>query len=141
MNKVSILLVEDNHPDVFLVRRALTQAGIEYDLLVAEDGERAKTLIQTLGRDLPCPDIALIDLNMPKAQGHELIGIFRQQCGAAPVIVCTSSDSPDDRRAAVELQVDAYFRKPITLDEFMELGVLVRDILQRQPEHTHTAAE
>jgi len=139
MSKVSILLAEDNPPDIFLIRRALAEAGIEYDLRTVEDAESAAKLIQRLGRDLPYPDIALVDLNMPRGDGTELIRLLRQHCGAIPVIVCSSSDYPADRAAATEMGADEYFRKPISLDEFMKLGQVVRDLLGRRSAQSHKA--
>ena len=139
MSKVSILLVEDNPPDVFLVRRALTEAGIEYDLRTVEDAESAAKWIHRLGRDLPYPDIALVDLNMPRGDGTELIRLLRERCGAMPVIVCSSSDYPEDRAIAAEMGADEYFRKPISLDEFMKLGQVVRDVLLRRATQSHKA--
>jgi chemotaxis family two-component system response regulator Rcp1 len=134
MSKLCIIMAEDSRPDVFLIRRALSGAGLDYELLVAEDGEKALTLVDRIGQDLPIPDVLLMDLDLPKTQGAEIIRRFRQHpgCASVPVIVVTSSDSPGDLAMANELAVEEYFRKPSTLDEFMRLGDVVRNVVEKR---------
>ena len=136
MNQVvNVFLAEDSRPDVFLVRRALSEHGLEYELTVAEDGDRAAALLDQVGDNTPCPDVALIDLNLPRTDGPELVRLLRDhpKCSGVPVIVITSSDSPKDRAQMADLGVRGYFRKPSDLAEFMMLGSLVRDILRQKP--------
>jgi CheY-like chemotaxis protein len=132
----NILLVEDTEPDVFLVREALRQAGLEFDLKVFDDGEKAVEFIEALDRDngQTCPHLVLLDLNLPKRTGEQVLERMRQspRCGELPVIIVTSSDSPKDKARTSRLGATEYFRKPSRLDEFMKLGPLVRDLLGRR---------
>ncbi len=128
-----ILLIEDAEPDVFLVREALRQAGISSDLTVLDDGEKAVDFIDRLDQDpdSPCPNVVLLDLNLPKRSGDQILERMRRsrRCGEVTVIIVTSSDSPKDRAQTAELGATLYFRKPSRLDEFMALGALVRGVL------------
>lgn len=129
----TIVLVEDAEPDVFLVREALRQTGINFHLNVLDDGEKAVDFIDALDSDqsLLCPDLILLDLNLPKRSGDQILQHMRRsaRCGAIPVMVVTSSDSSKDRSETARLGATHYFRKPSRLDEFMQLGPLVRDLL------------
>jgi CheY-like chemotaxis protein len=131
--KYSIVLAEDCRADVYLVRRALAQSGIDYDLHIVEDGGAVLSLLGRIGEEVPRPDILLMDLNLPKVDGTELIRLFKQNpdCEQVPVIVVTSSDSPKDRARTAQLGISAYFRKPSDLSEFMQLGDLVRNVLTK----------
>ena len=131
--KYSILLVEDSRADVLLVGQALEQAGLQYELHVVQDGSSAATLLETLGAETPQPDVVLMDLNLPKVDGLELIRQLKAnpRCNSVPVIAVTSSDAPRDRARTRELGVSEYFRKPLELAEFMLLGSLVRSVLER----------
>jgi CheY-like chemotaxis protein len=128
-----ILLAEDNRGDVLLVRQALREYSIEHELHVVSDGAQAIEFIQCIGRSktIPCPDLMLLDLNLPKAEGQQVLAEFRKrpECANTPVIVVSSSDAPRDRARMYELGVSHYFRKPSELDEFMKLGAVVRDIV------------
>jgi CheY-like chemotaxis protein len=131
-----IVLVEDAEPDVFLVREALRQSGLEFELCVLEDGEKAAEFIAGLDRDqtLPCPDLLLLDLNLPRKDGEQVLARLRQssRCAHVPVLIVTSSDSPSDKARAARLGATEYFRKPSQLDDFMKLGSLVRHLLETQ---------
>lgn len=133
----TIVLVEDAEPDVFLVREALRQAGLNFQLNVLDDGEKAVDFIDTLDSDqsLHCPDLILLDLNLPKRSGDQILQHMRRspRCGSIPVMVVTSSDSSKDRAESARLGATHYFRKPSRLDEFMQLGPLVRDLLATEP--------
>jgi two-component system, chemotaxis family, response regulator Rcp1 len=137
MNKIlRIFLAEDNAGDVELVREALREHHIEYEITLARDGMSAKRFIERVGRapDVPVPDLLLLDLNLPKADGHELFSLFRQNplCSKTPVIVVTSSNAPKDRERAAALGAAHYFRKPSDLAEFMELGSVIRRVAAEQ---------
>jgi CheY-like chemotaxis protein len=133
---VRILVAEDNAPDVFLVREALSEAGIEFELLVAKDGEKAIALIEEIDNDPESarPDLLLLDLNLPRASGGDMLRRARQStwCGKVPIVVMTSSDLPEDRATALQLGATAYFQKPSNLDEFLKLGDLVQNVLQKR---------
>jgi len=130
VSKIRIFLAEDNPADVDLVREALREYKIEHELWLAPDGQEAKRFIESMGTgaESPCPDVIMLDLNLPMATGHELIALFRRhpRCTHTPIIVVTSSDSRKDREQSAELGA-RYFRKPSELGEFLELGAVVRE--------------
>jgi chemotaxis family two-component system response regulator Rcp1 len=131
--RFQILVVEDAEPDVFLVREALEQSGLEFDLHVLDDGEKALDFIDRVDRgdNVPRPNLLLLDLNLPKRSGGQVLERVRQSrvCGDVPVVILTSSDSPKDKSQAAHFRATEYFRKPSRLEEFMRLGPLVRGLL------------
>jgi CheY-like chemotaxis protein len=128
-----ILLAEDNRGDVLLVRQALDEHHIQHKLYVVQDGAEAIEFIERMGEPgaPPCPDLLLLDLNLPKMEGQLVLAEFRKHraCAHTPVIVVSSSDAPRDRARIGELGVARYFKKPSELDEFMKLGGVVRDVM------------
>ena len=128
--KLKVLLVEDNDGDVFLVHEALRTHGLEYEMDVLSDGLEVERYIERLinAPEGASPDIVLLDLNIPRADGHDILGSFRSlpACAEMPVIILTSSDSPKDRKKAELLGATAYFRKPSDLVEFLSLGEIVK---------------
>ncbi len=127
-----IFLAEDNPGDVELVRVALREHAIVCHLSLATDGFEAKRFIERMGSDpdAPCPDLLLLDLNLPKADGHEVFAMFRAHplCVHTPVIVVTSSDAQTDRERAAALGAAHFFRKPSDLGEFLKLGGVIRQV-------------
>jgi len=134
---INVLLIEDNVGDVLLVKEALAAHEIENTLHVLSDGQKALQFVQVMGKaaDAPCPDIILLDLNLPKVDGEVVLAAIREHhvCTDTPVIVVTSSDSVADRRKAGSLGVKHYFRKPSDLDGFMKLGEIVQTVLKSGP--------
>jgi chemotaxis family two-component system response regulator Rcp1 len=130
---VRILLAEDNDGDVFLVRRALEKQGLTCKLVVAHNGEEALRLLDTAdsGPAADAPELILLDLNLPRVDGSEILAHLRKTStfSGTPVIVLTSSDSPRDRDLAMSLGANAYFRKPTDLRAFMQLGQVIEDAL------------
>ena len=127
-----MLLAEDNPGDVYLVREALSLERLEFDLLVRSDGEQMSDFIDQIDAGAArCPDVVLLDLNLPRRSGVSLLERLRQSslCGEVPVIVVTSSASPQDREIATRLGASSYFQKPSDFDEFMRLGSLVRQFV------------
>lgn len=126
----TLLLVEDNPGDVFLVKQALREAGLLVDLKVAEDGEKAIQMIDRLdeGSDSQAPRLMLLDLNVPRRTGIQVLERLRRsaRCGKIPVVMISSSDSPGERQHALDVGATEYFRKPSSLVEFMQLGRVVR---------------
>jgi CheY-like chemotaxis protein len=135
-SRFQILVVEDAEPDVLLVREALERAGLNFELLVLEDGEKAIDFIEQLERDetLLQPHLVLLDLNLPRMNGSQVLERLRKStaCGRIPVVILTSSDSPSDKAQTGQLGATEYFRKPSRLNEFMQLGQVVRDLLEEQ---------
>jgi chemotaxis family two-component system response regulator Rcp1 len=130
---LNILLAEDNPGDVFLVRRALAEHHISHTLHVVSDGQQALDFAHDMGKQgVPCPDLLLLDINLPKYGGAEVLAEFRKhpECADMPVIVVTSSDASSDRHKMAAIGIDGYFRKPSELTAFMTLGGVVRDVVQ-----------
>jgi chemotaxis family two-component system response regulator Rcp1 len=125
-----ILLAEDNPGDVFLVREALREHRLEFELFVAENGDKVAALLERVGKSVPQPDVLLLDLNLPGIEGKQLFQQVRAHplCANVPIVVVTSSDSPKDRAWTSEFQVSHYFRKPSDFEEFLSLGAVVREV-------------
>ncbi len=130
-----MLLVEDNPTDVFVIAEVLEKCGPSLRLHVASDGQDALNYLQQVARDesTECPALVLLDLNVPKVPGVEVLRQLRSgsRCRRTPVIVVTSSTADGDRAAAQSLGAEAYFPKPNDLAAYAELGQLVIHILGR----------
>lgn len=128
-----ILIVEDNDGDVFLIRRALAAAGVEADIKTLNDGQDAIAFCEKADTDdrAPAPDVVLLDVNLPRATGREVLSRLKgsQRCAQARVIVVTTSMAPADRDYFFRGGADEYFTKPSELDEFLKLGPLVKQFL------------
>ena len=133
--KSRILLVEDNAADVGLVREALEEHQVRCDLIVINNGERAIEFIEALSGDASaCPGLVILDLNLPKKPGREVLKSVRASvpCGHVPIIVLTSSDNQKDRSEAARLGASRYIRKPSRLAEFLGLGAVFKETLGSQ---------
>jgi len=130
-----ILIIEDNRADVFLIRESIHVAQIDATLHVVPDGEKAIRFFEDADADpsSPCPDIVILDINLPKKQGREVLERMRhsRRCANAMVVVVTSSDSEQDREAMRKLGAASYFRKPSEYDGFMRLGELLKGLLEK----------
>ena len=128
----NLLLAEDNLPDALLVREAIRMENLPLEVSIAPDGERAIHLIMTAEKDPEalCPHVLVLDINLPRIDGFEVLRRIRasEKFKNLPVIVVTSSDSPADRRQAAALGA-RYFRKPVTYDEFIKIGAVLRQFL------------
>jgi len=128
-----ILLAEDNPADVTLVREALERQRLSYNLYVMKDGAETLNFIKDRERPSRRPiDLLLLDMYLPKFDGEEILRRLREteQNSRTPVIVMTVSTDPRDIAAARRHAAMHYFMKPSNLQEFMQLGVLAREILQ-----------
>ena len=139
-SEIRLLLVEDSPADVYLVKEAMRAEGSPFHLEVADNGETAIEILDRVDADAtePAPGLLLLDLNVPRKDGTQVLERLRHspRCGEIPVIMISSSDSPAERQRAFALGVTEYFRKPSNLNEFMQLGKLVRR-LYGQPVHAH----
>ena len=122
---VKILLVEDNQGDVLLTKEAFSESKIKTEILVAEDGEKALAFLRKQGefKNAPTADIILMDMNMPKMTGCELLKEVKQdvELKCIPVIFFTSSKSPSDISGAYNLHVNSYLVKPTAFEQFSEI--------------------
>ena len=125
-NPVRILLAEDNPADVYLIEEALREHEVDFKLDVAQDGEQA---LAVLADGIAKFDVVLLDLNMPKRGGSEVLEKLRGN--STPVIILTSSDSPADQMQAMELGATHYIRKPTGLDDFLAIGAVIKDIVRK----------
>lgn len=137
MGRASVLVVEDNRADVFLIREALERSGADASLQVIPDGESAIHFFDQIDSDpaAPCPALVMVDLNLPKRQGRDVLACIRQsrRCAQVPVLIVTSSNSERDRDEVARLGVQGYFRKPSAYEDFMKLGEIVTTLLGRSP--------
>lgn len=125
-----ILVIEDNQTDVQLIQEALAAHGIEHDLIVLEDGDKAmKHLSDSAAAK---PDLIILDLQMPTHDGLEVLVKYRMNVTFTdvPMVVLTSSNSPGDRQRAKNIGVSAFIQKPMALPEFIALGKRFKEILQ-----------
>jgi chemotaxis family two-component system response regulator Rcp1 len=107
--------------------------SLPIDVHVVPDGQRAIDFIDQSDKDpnAPCPHVLLLDINLPKADGFEVLRRLREseRCGKVPVLMISSSDSPSDRSQAAKLGA-GYFRKPPSYDEFLKLGEVLKKLLK-----------
>jgi CheY-like chemotaxis protein len=132
-DRVRILLVEDNAADVYLFRKALERADLNFELIVIEDGAEALAFARQDGPSAanPPPDLAVLDLNLPKNEGVEVLKAMRDNPRLAnvPVVITSSSASTRERAAVEQLGVERYIAKPPDLDSFLEIGAVVKEVL------------
>ena len=130
-----VVVVEDNRADVFLVERAIEFCKLSVRLKVIEDGEEALKYVESVELDanIPCPDAILLDLNLPRRSGREVLQSVRQakRCREVPVIILTSSNSPEDRQQTAALGATRYFRKPTSYQEFLKIGDILGEVLKK----------
>jgi chemotaxis family two-component system response regulator Rcp1 len=126
---VHLLLVEDTPGDVLLMQNAFRDSGIRVH--VATDGADA---IAFLKRDAPhsfapWPHLILLDLNLPKIHGHEVLAYIKSNDSLTtiPTVILTSSDDVADIERSYRLHANCYLRKPVTFDEFEELVKSIKD--------------
>lgn len=117
-----ILLVEDNPGDVMLIEEALRESGSDANLSVAKDGEEALAYLNRQGEyaDAHLPDLILLDLNLPKKNGYEVLKRIKsdQRLRHIPVIILTTSEAEKDVIDAYELSANCYITKPADLEGF-----------------------
>ena len=122
---IDILLVEDNAGDVRLTREALKDGKILNSLYVARDGVEALTFLRHTGPyvETPQPDIILLDLNLPKMDGREVLAEIKKDPALwrIPVIILTTSRADEDVIRAYELHANCFITKPVDLDQFFKV--------------------
>lgn len=126
---VDILLVEDDPGDVFLIREALKNSSLEFDLQIADNGEKAldylyrRASFAAAGR----PDLIVLDLNLPRINGLEVLRDIKSvpELSTIPVIVLTTSKNEADATLCRELGASNFLSKPPSFEEFLEIGKLI----------------
>ena len=128
---VEILLVEDNPGDVRLTREALKETKLQNHLSVVLDGESALAFLKKEGKyaDAPRPDLILLDLNLPKKGGREVLAEIKSipALMRIPVAVLTMSDSEEDIVKSYDLHANCYIRKPLDIGQFLTVVRCVED--------------
>lgn len=122
-NPVEILLVEDNPADVRLFTEALRELGNPYHLQSVDDGQKALDLVFNCDGHSTCPDVVILDLNLPKVSGHEVLRAIKQdeRTRKLPVIVMSSSLARTDVQQAYESNANCYLQKPNNLDDLFRV--------------------
>jgi CheY-like chemotaxis protein len=129
----TVLLVEDNATDIFVIQRVLGLCNLPFGLRIAKDGHDAVLYLKDVAeQQSACPELVLLDLNVPKVNGLEVLRQLRttSPCNRVPVIVVTSSSDAADRAEAQRLGADAYFQKPTDLTAYMDLVQLIRRVVK-----------
>jgi CheY-like chemotaxis protein len=123
-----LLVIEDSKADVFLIREALERAGVQAEIDVVHDGQAALRFLEEHAR----PALVLLDLNLPKYGGREILRRIRAnlRTNDLVVLVVTSSALSQDREELSVLGFEGYFQKPSDYAGFMELGPLVKTLLE-----------
>jgi CheY-like chemotaxis protein len=128
-----ILVIEDNGSDVFLLDRALKKQDLRFELVHLVNGGDALAFIRRQGAyaDAAIPDLILMDLNLSKYTGGEILHEIRAAKHLAGVPVCawSSSQSRRDEALLKDLGVSQFITKPSGLDQFMEIGKIIKDLL------------
>jgi len=128
---VEILLVEDNPGDVRLTKEALKDNKVRNNLTVMEDGVEAMAFLRREGRytGAPRPDLILLDLNLPKKDGREVLSEIKadERLRRIPVVVLTTSKAEEDILRAYDLNANCYITKPVDFDQFIRVVRTIED--------------
>jgi chemotaxis family two-component system response regulator Rcp1 len=128
---IEILLVEDNPGDIRLTREALRDGKIYNNLYVARDGVEAMAFLRKTGQyaHAPRPDLILLDLNLPRKDGHEVLAEVKtdENLRRIPVVILTTSQAEEDIIKTYDLHVNCYITKPVDLDQFVKIVKSIED--------------
>lgn len=122
---IEILMVEDNPGDVRLTVEALKEGKVRNNLHIAEDGVEALAFLRRQGRyaEAPRPDLILLDLNLPKKNGREVLEEIKEDpdLRRIPVVILTVSQAEQDIVKSYNLHANCYITKPVDLDQFLDV--------------------
>ena len=129
--QAEILLIEDSLPDIRLTERALKSGQLSYNVSIVRDGVEALAFLrrQNSYADAPRPDLILLDLGLPKKSGTEVLAEIKGDPGLKriPVVVLTNSDAQEDISTTYDLHANAYTRKPVDADDFLNAIRTIED--------------
>jgi CheY-like chemotaxis protein len=122
---VDVLLVEDDPGDILMTREAFQHHKIQNKLHVVTDGEQALQFLRQAGEyaDVPRPGLVLLDLNLPRRSGHEVLAELKSdpQLRVIPVVILTTSQAEEDILRSYSLHANAYVSKPVDFERFMDV--------------------
>jgi len=128
---MDILLVEDNAQDVELIEEAFADSKLHLKLHVASDGVEAMKFLRRQDNyaEAPCPDVILLDLNLPRKSGREVLEEIKSdpQLKQIPVVILTSSKNDEDICRAYNLHANCYVTKPVDFDQFIKVVRSIED--------------
>ena len=131
MNPVNVLLVEDNAGDVRLTQEAFNEGKLLVNLSVARDGQEAMAFLRREGAhaQAPAPDLILLDLNLPKMDGHEVLREIKNDSNLTPipVIILTTSEADSDILTTYGHHANCYITKPVDIDQFISVVKLLKE--------------
>jgi len=131
ISPLEILLVEDNPGDIRLTEEGFKEAKICNNLNVVTDGLEVMRFLRREGKytNAPCPDLILLDLNLPKKDGREVLAEIKEDplLRRIPVIVLTTSRAEEDILKTYDLHVNCYITKPVDLEQFLEIVRGIQD--------------
>jgi two-component system, chemotaxis family, response regulator Rcp1 len=139
---VEILIVEDNQGDIRLTREALKESTLRNNLHVAEDGIEAMAFLHRQGpyQNAPTPDLILLDLNLPRKDGRQVLAEVKNDpvLQRIPVVILTTSSADQDIVDTYNLHANCYVVKPVGLNEFLRIVKAIEDFwltIVRLPSH------
>lgn len=147
MKPIHILLAEDSEGDILLTTEALEEGRILNTLSVVRDGYEAICFLEKTGkyRDVERPDLILLDVNMPKKSGHEVLLFIKhhEHLKTIPVIILTTSSSEKDVHTSYQNYANCYIVKPVEVDNFLKVIATIEDFwlqITRLPggQHAHS---
>jgi two-component system, chemotaxis family, response regulator Rcp1 len=127
---MEILLVEDNPADVALTKRALKSGKVPYNVHVANDGADALAFLHDVENEqAPRPDLVLLDLNMPRVSGQEVLEKIKsnEKLASIPVVVLTTSRDEEDIAKTYKLHANSFITKPVDWQEFINVARLIEE--------------
>jgi len=120
--RIDLLLVEDDPGDAMMTREALAESGMDLDLHLVDNGEAAISFLRQESPydDAPRPDLILLDLNLPRVDGREVLAFVKgdRSLRRIPLVVLSTSDSDDDIAQSYDLHANAFVTKPVDFDSF-----------------------
>ena len=129
MNSIHILLVEDNEGDIFLITEALEEGKIVNKISVSKDGKEAIDFLEKKGKykDAETPDLILLDINLPKKNGHEVLQYIKtsENLKQIPVIMLTTSSSDKDVLLSYKHHANCFITKPLDVNNFLTIVVSI----------------
>ena len=123
--EIQVLLVEDDPGDVLMTREAFQDYKVHNQLHVVNDGEQAMAFLRQEGEyaGMPRPDLVLLDLNLPRMDGREVLDAIKSdpELSSIPVVVLTTSEAEDDVLRSYSLHANAYVTKPVDFERFIDV--------------------